>query len=257
MVLDLVLRKFRVVDFDFKSRYDINDLLRIMRLLRGKGGCPWDMEQSHKSIKMDLIEEAYEAAEAIDAGSSEMLSEELGDLLLQVVFHSRIEEESGGFNFDDVCDEICKKLIVRHPHVFGEVNVFSADEVLKNWDSIKKESKQQATYGDTLKSVPKVFPALMKAQKLGRRASRAGVERDRDSLKEAALDSLSRIECGDLKENIGRILFLTANAAAELGINAEEALQEYNDRFVDRFCEAENSNELKGKHLEAFSIKNP
>ena len=164
------------VNFEFKENYTFDDLVEIVKLLRSPGGCPWDMEQNHKSIREDFLEETYEVLEAIDTDNKVLLEEELGDVLLQVVFHCRIETENGNFVFDDVCDEVCKKLIVRHPHVFGDVIVADTSDVLKNWDSIKKETKGQESYTDTLKSVAKSLPALMRAQKVGKRAMRAGMD---------------------------------------------------------------------------------
>ena len=151
-----------MVEYQQKEFYRIGDLVDIVRLLRGEGGCPWDREQTHKSIKSDLIEETCEVIEAIDLEDKALLREELGDVLLQVVFHCRIEEETESFNFDDVCDEICKKLIIRHPHVFGDVTANTTDQVLKNWDAIKMETKGQEKYTDTLTSVAKSLPALMR-----------------------------------------------------------------------------------------------
>ena len=152
-----------MTDFKFKETYGLDDLLEIMKILRSPSGCPWDMEQTHKSIKNDFIEEVYEAIEAIDLDDTALLREELGDVLLQVVFHCQIEKEKNNFEFDDICDELCKKLIVRHPHVFGELTVSDSGEVLKNWDNIKKETKGQKTYTDTLESVTTLealsFPA--------------------------------------------------------------------------------------------------
>ena len=165
-----------MVNFQQKDFYSIDDLQEIVKLLRSENGCPWDKEQTHKSIKSDFIEEVCEAIEAIDLEDSDLLREELGDVLLQVVFHCQIERENGNFKFEDVCNEVCKKLIVRHPHVFGDVLVNNTDDVLKNWDSIKKETKGQESYTDTLKSVAKSLPALMRAQKVGKRAMRAGMD---------------------------------------------------------------------------------
>lgn len=165
------------MDFQFKDKYDVNDLLEIMRILRSENGCPWDREQDHKSIRKDFLEETYEVVEAIDADDKELLLEELGDVLLQVVFHSRIEEEKGGFDFDDVADGICQKLIVRHPHVFGDVNAETSGEVLKNWNNIKQQTKGQETFYETLESVCTTLPALMRAQKIGQRAKRAEIGR--------------------------------------------------------------------------------
>lgn len=242
-----------MVDFQFKDMYSLDDLLKIMQILRSKDGCPWDAVQTHSSIKSDIIEEAYEAYEAIVLKREDMLKEELGDLLLQVVFHSRIEEENGGFDFFDVVNDICQKLIIRHPHVFGDIKVDDADEVLKNWDQIKKKTKEQKTYGDTLKAVPKVFPALMRAEKLGKRASRASVAESEEICIEAVSNA-----CKDLsnaEENaIGEILFYAANLARLKGIKPEDALQGFNDRFIKNFVSAENNNELKGKNLYTLSI---
>ena len=158
-----------------EERYGIADLLDIMRKLRGENGCPWDREQSHSSIRKDLLEEAYEVADAIDRQSDIDLCEELGDLLLQVVFHSQIAAEEKAFDFVDVCDGICRKLILRHPHVFGEVKVENSSQVLENWDAIKKVEKQQNDFTETLKSVPAAFPAAMRAQKVQKRAAKAAI----------------------------------------------------------------------------------
>ncbi len=242
-----------MVDFQFKDRYSLDDLLKIMEILRSENGCPWDAVQTHSSIKADIIEEAYEAYEAIVLDSEEMLKEELGDLLLQVVFHSRIEEESGGFDFSDVANDICQKLIIRHPHVFGDVKVNGADDVLKNWDHIKKETKEQKTYGDTLKAVPKVFPALMRAEKLGKRASRASVEESEEICLTAVSNACKNLANAD-DNTIGEVLFYVANLARVKGIKPEDALQGFNERFIKKFVTAENNNELGGKNLYTLSI---
>ena len=162
-----------MANFDFKDKYDINDLRKIIEILRSENGCPWDKVQTHESIRTDLIEETYEVCEGIDKNSPEMLREELGDLLLQIVFHAQIERENGTFDFDDVCNDICQKLVYRHPHVFGEVKVDGSEEVLKNWDALKRESKHQDTFTETLESVPNTFPALLRVENHCNRASRA------------------------------------------------------------------------------------
>ena len=163
------------LDFEIKDKYDIDDLLEVTRILRSENGCPWDREQDHKSVRMNVLEEAYEVMEAIDADDAAMLKEELGDLLFQAVFHCEIEKERGRFEFNDICDDVTKKMIYRHPHVFGDVNVNNSDDVLKNWDKLKKKSKHQDTVADTLDSVPMVLPALMRGEKVFKRASNAGV----------------------------------------------------------------------------------
>ena len=236
-----------MVDFNFKDRYNIDDLVEIVRLLRSENGCPWDKEQTHKSIRMDFLEEVYEAIEAIDFDSEEMLREELGDVLLQVVFHSQIETEKNSFNFSDVTNDICKKLIIRHPHVFGDVSVKNSDDVLKNWDSIKKDTKGQETYTDTLKSVPRVFPSLLRASKLGKRASRANLDfKDANSafksLKDE-VDELSKaIESNSVEmisEEIGDVIFSAVNVARKFNLNAEELLTQANEKFISRFEKVE------------------
>ena len=159
-----------MIPYEKKEHYTIDDLAEIVTLLRSKDGCPWDKVQTHESIRPDLIEETYEVIEAIDQNDPEMLREELGDLLLQVVFHSRIETEQGHFTLDDVCTDICNKLIIRHPHVFSTVQADTTEEVLKNWDTIKEETKHQTTRTQTLEAVAKTLPALMRAQKVCKRA---------------------------------------------------------------------------------------
>lgn len=249
-------------DFEFKENYTIEDLLEIMRILRSPGGCPWDMEQTHVSIRKDFIEEVYEAVEAIDLNDTELLREELGDVLLQVAFHCQIETEKENFNFDDICDELCKKLIVRHPHVFGEVTVSDTGEVLKNWDNIKKQTKGQETYTDTLESVAKSLPALMRAQKLGKRAMRAGMDfRSADDafecIKLETAELEEAIKTGDsnqIEEEFGDLLFSCVNTARHLDLDAEEALTKACEKFIKRFKETEKLVTLSGADMTALSI---
>ncbi len=236
-----------MVEYQQKSNYGISDLVEIVKLLRGEGGCPWDREQTHESIRSDLIEEACEAIEAIDLKDSDLLREELGDVLLQVVFHCRIEEEAGSFRFEDVCDEVCKKLIIRHPHVFGEIKADTTDEVLKNWDAIKMQTKGQERYTDTLTSVAKSLPALMRAQKVGKRAMRAGMDfRCAEdainciSMEKAELDkAVAANDVQNIEEEIGDLLFSCVNAARHLGIDAEQALKDSTEKFIKRFSVTE------------------
>ena len=165
-----------MVDFERKERYNINDLVEIMRLLRAPGGCPWDAEQTHESIKKNLIEETYEVVEAINKQNNELLCEELGDLLMQVVFHACMETEKGVFDFDDVCNGVCQKLVERHPHVFGETKISGVEDVLTNWDDIKRKSKGQKTTTQSMLSVPRELPALMRATKLQKKAADVGFD---------------------------------------------------------------------------------
>ena len=249
------------MDFEFKSRYDISDLLKIMKILRSENGCPWDKVQTHESIRTDLIEETYEVCEGIDANSPEMLREELGDLLMQVVFHSEIEAECGHFDFDDVCDGICKKLVYRHPHVFGEVSVKDADEVLKNWDALKKAGKHQDTYSDTLESVPKTFPALLRGEKVCKRAARAGVsDNDANSCAESIIEDIRQLCCrdfsGDVEQNqqiMGKILLKFCNLNRILKVDSEKALTYSTNRFIMNFRAVENEIIASGKFLDDIS----
>lgn len=161
--------------FSQKESYGPQDLVEIIRILRAPGGCPWDREQTHASIRMNFIEETYEAVEAIDKEDSELLCEELGDVLMQVVLHAQMEEETGRFDFNAVCDRVCKKLIYRHPHVFGAAQVENAGEVLQNWDELKKKEKGQQTAASNLEAVPKTLPGAMRAAKLQKRAASYGL----------------------------------------------------------------------------------
>lgn len=226
---------------EFKDSYKIEDLLEIMRILRSENGCVWDREQDHKSIRSSMIEEAYEAAEAIDLEDADKLCEELGDVLLQVVFHARIEEESGGFDFDDVCDGICKKLILRHPHVFGDVKVRDSSEVLDNWEEIKKKEKGQRSAKETLEGVSKALPALMRATKIYGKAAKAGVgSRDVGETMRAFREKFEAFESevdsgGNGAEKTGEMLFAAAGLFKALGVDAEEQLAAYCDSFIESF----------------------
>lgn len=252
-----------MVNFQQKDFYDIEDLQKIVELLRSKNGCPWDKEQTHKSIRSDFIEEVCEAIEAIDLEDSELLREELGDVLLQVVFHCQIERENENFVFNDVCDEVCKKLIIRHPHVFGDVIVGNTEDVLKNWDSIKKETKGQESYTDTLKSVAKSLPALMRAQKVGKRAMRAGMD---FSSADDAIACIARekaefdeaVAGGDkerIADELGDLLFSCVNAARHLGVDAEQALTDSTEKFIQRFSKTEELVSLDLLNMPELSIE--
>ena len=252
-----------MVDFQQKSNYSIDDLIDIVRLLRSEGGCPWDREQTHESIKSDFIEETYEAIEAIDLNDTALLREELGDVLLQVVFHCRIEEETDSFRFDDVCDEVCKKLIIRHPHVFGDVSADTTDQVLKNWDAIKMKTKGQETYTDTLNSVAKSLPALMRAQKVGKRAMRAGMDFrcaqdaiDCISNEKAELDAaVASGNMQNIEEELGDLLFSCVNAARHLGVDAELALKASTEKFIKRFSITEELTKAEDLDMKELPIE--
>ncbi len=247
------------VKFEQKTQYTVEDLIEIVRILRSPGGCPWDREQTHRSIRKNLIEETYEVAEAIDLEDAALLREELGDLLLQVVLHARMEEEEGRPGFDGVCDGICKKLIERHPHVFGGVQVNSTGDVLGNWERIKQRSKGQTTVSETLRSVPGTLPALMRAQKVQQRTARVGLT---PSDAEWAMGDL-RAEMAELQEAVesgkreavldemGDVFFAAVQVARSLNTDAEEILNAATNKIVGRFERAEAIAAQKG-----FDLKN-
>ena len=229
---------------EISDKYTTDDLIKILEILRSPGGCPWDREQTHKSIRNDALEEVYEVVDAIDNMDDAALCEELGDMLLQVVFHSRIAEEEGSFQYSNVVDGICRKLILRHPHIFGNGNAQSSTEVLDMWDKIKKEEKHQSTYTETLKSVPKTFPSLMRAAKVQKRALKAGAVYKDGKLQER-LDALNRAVGLDDKEEIrkayGKLLFEVTALSQGFKLNAEQVLAEETEAFIDRFQEEEKA----------------
>lgn len=237
-----------MVNLTSKSdKYGVEELLQIIKLLRSPGGCPWDIEQTHASIRANMIEEVYEAADAIDRDDKTDLCEELGDLLLQVVFHSQIARESGDFDFSDVTDGICRKLILRHPHIFADTVVSNSDEVLDNWDRIKREEKHQQSYTETLEAVPKAFPALMRAQKVQKRAAKAGFDwKDYSGPLQKVLEETNELsqslEDGDalaVTEELGDLLFSVVNLARHIKVDSEQALATATDKFIKRFAKVE------------------
>ena len=252
-----------MIEYPEKTSYDIQDLREIIKILRSPEGCPWDKEQNHSSIRNDFLEEAYEAVEAIDLLDMPLLREELGDVLLQVMFHCVLAEEEQVFNFETVCDEICRKLIIRHPHVFGDIKAEDTETVLKNWDAIKKKTKNQDSYTDTLNSVAKSLPALARAQKIGKRASRAGM--DFENLEDACFciqaeyhELLTAIMSGDkinAEEELGDLLFSCVNTARHLDIDAEQALSKATEKFIKRFSETEKLVTQDGKNMPDLPIQ--
>lgn len=249
-----------MIDFLCKDSYGIKDLEEIVRILRAPGGCPWDAEQTHASIRRNLLEEAYEVAEAIDEGSPEHLREELGDVLLQIIFHARIEEEAGAFDLDAVADSVCKKLIYRHPHVFGEVSVSGTGEVLRNWEALKRAEKGQATHADALESVARSLPALWRAEKTQSKAGKAGFDWPDVT---GAMDKLSEELCelktavaeeSNMEEELGDLLFAAVNVSRFLKLDAEEALNGATDKFITRFRRMEEKAARAGRRLEELSL---
>ena len=219
------------MEFKIKERYDINDLVKIIEMLRDpQDGCPWDKVQTHKSIRKNFIEETYEAVEAIDLDDKALMQEELGDVLMQVLLHAQFEAEEGVFNFADVVDGTAQKLVVRHPHIFAGFDNKTVDGVLQKWEEIKQQEKGQKTVTETLEAVPKSFPALMYAQKLQKRAA-AGHLIEKDAAKsvekiEATVAQLkAKVASGeDAKDLISQLLFDTAGLCLATDNDAEELL---------------------------------
>lgn len=219
-----------MLDWVPSAPYTAEQLLEVLRILRDpENGCPWDKVQTHASIRKNFLEETCEVLEAIDADDPAMLREELGDVLMQVAFHAVIEEERGRFTFEDVCREVCEKLVFRHPNIFASSAAQNAG--INGWDALKNKEKGRVTLQDDLDSVPKALPALMRAAKLQKRAARGGVTVTTDP---AELETLARrVEAGDNAEAaLGELLFKTAALARLAGLDPEQALQKANAAFT-------------------------
>lgn len=235
---------------------ELERLVDIVAVLRSENGCQWDREQTHRSLRPNMIEEAYEAVDAIDDGNIQNLREELGDVLLQVVLHSQIAKDNGEFNIEDVAKELSEKLIHRHPHVFGNTEVHSTDEILSNWDKLKQEEK---TYRKSvLDGVSKSQSALMSAQKISKKVVKVGFEWDCvESLKKCIESEYKEfeeaVESGDkerMEDEMGDIFFATVNLARWYKIDAEQALLGANKKFTKRFKKME---EIADKPLKDYS----
>lgn len=250
------------MDFEFKNNYDVADLIDIVEILRSPEGCPWDREQDHKSIRRDFLEETYEVIEAINKNDKELLLEELGDVLLQVVFHTQIEREQGTFQLSDVADGICKKMIERHPHVFGEVKADTSAEVLENWDVIKKRTKKQKSQTESMLSIPREFPALMRADKVQKKAAKVGFDWDNadgafEKVAEELQELKTAVQNGDkdnMFEELGDLLFSVVNVSRFIGVDSEEALTASTDKFIDRFSKVEKMADEKGMNMKETEL---
>ena len=246
------------MEFQFKEKYDINDLVQIVRILRSPEGCPWDKVQTHETIRQDFIEEVYEAVEAIDENNTEHLKEELGDVLLNVIFHAVLEEEKGNFDFNDTADDVSKKMILRHPHVFGSVKADTPDEVLSNWDKIKMQSKEQKSVTETMESVSKSLPSLIRAQKLHKKAERGGLlPKSAEEIIDDISDKLAQLKESlsedDNSEKIGDILFEMAGLAKALDTEGEKSLYNACGRFIERFEKLEKNVRKAGINIQNVS----
>jgi len=248
---------------DLNVTKDFNDLIEIIDILRGENGCPWDREQNHETIKRCLIEECYEVLEAIDEKNEEKLIEELGDVLLQVVFHAKIGRDEGYFNIRDVIKAICDKMIYRHPHVFGKANVENSNQVLINWDELKKKEKGYKNYTDELKHIPKNFPALMRAIKVQSKASKVGFDwKSVESAFEKVIEEYHEVEevyksnnRVKILEEVGDLIFACVNVARFLNVDPEEALSSSVNKFINRFEFIENTVSKKGLKLNEMSLE--
>lgn len=251
------------VDFEIKDNYDINDFLRLVTVLRSPGGCPWDRKQTHESIKKNFIEETYEVVEAINKADAEGLKEELGDVLLQVAMHSEMESEKGSFDFNDVVNDICKKLVVRHPHVFGDAAAQNSDEALQNWDQVKLKTKGMKKQGEAMIKVPREFPALIRAQKVQEKAAKAGFDWDDingavDKLHEEIDELETALAAGvgkDIEEEFGDVLFSCVNVSRFIGADSEEALTASTDKFIKRYLLVEKLAADEGLDMKTASIE--
>lgn len=252
-----------MVDYKFKENYTFNDLVEIVRILRAPGGCPWDAVQTHESIRQDFLEETYEVLEAIDTRNPVLMQEELGDVLLQVVFHADLAKAEGTFDIDAVADGICKKLIIRHPHVFADVSVSSTGEVLKNWDDIKRQTKKQPTQTAAMQAIPATFPALMKAQKVQGKARKAGFDwRDENGAfekiaEEAAevKEALAKGDKAEIEDELGDLLFSCVNVARFCDCDAESALEKATQKFMKRFAVTEALAAERGVDMKEASLE--
>lgn len=242
-----------MVPFTQKERYSMEDLRNIIHLLRHEGGCPWDMAQTHESILRDLMEETCELTEAIRQKNPAGMEEELGDVLMQVLFHADLEEDAGRFDLDDVVDHIAKKMIYRHPHVFGEVQVDGVNQVWANWEALKRQEKHQTTYTDTLDAVARTLPALWRAEKVLNKAAKAGFQWPDvldavDKVAEEAGELHEAVSCAvcededateAVAEELGDLLFASVNVARYSGLDPEAVLHAATEKFIHRFAQME------------------
>ena len=250
------------LDFTTKENFDFNDLVEIMKYLRAPDGCPWDRVQTHESIRSNFIEETYEVIEAIDNKDSELLKEELGDVLLQVVFHSEMSAEENEFDINDVINGVCKKLVERHPHVFGDVKADNSEEALLSWDNVKMNSKSQKKQSEAMDSVSKALPSLMRAEKIQKKAAKVGFDWDNvegaldkvaeetDELKEAVDSGSFEQQC----EELGDLLFSVVNVSRFLKVDSEKALYDACDKFTDRFKALEILADERGIDIKTASL---
>ena len=239
------------------DRHGMDSLVDVLKRLRGENGCPWDREQTHMSLRNTMIEEAYEAVDAIERDDTDALCEELGDVLLQIVFHAQIETEASDFTIRDVTTGIVKKLMYRHPHVFSALKVSGTEEVLKNWEELKKKEKHIHSATEAMQAVPQCFPSLMRASKLQKRAAATGFDMDASAALSAVSKAAERIKAGYANGADGEALYLLAEellfaavyVMRALGLDAELTLRDAGSAFLDAFAKVEHESRQNGTEL--------
>lgn len=259
---DNLQQRKNIMEYPHKEQYDFNDLVEIVKILRAPGGCPWDMAQTHKSIRANFIEETYEAIEAIDNDDKDLLKEELGDVLLQVALHAEMEREAGTFDMNDICDGICKKLIIRHPHVFGDKSADNEKQALQNWDAVKMQTKQQKSQTEAMQSVSRALPSLMRSEKVQRKSAKVGFDWDNvhgalDKLYEECNELTVAIDHGSVEnqtEELGDLLFSAVNVSRFLGIDCEKALSDATDKYIHRFSMVEQLANERGIDMKEATL---
>ncbi len=245
-----------------RKKYTFEDLLSIIEALRGENGCPWDKVQTHDSVKMNLVEEAYEALDALENGTKDQFADELGDMLLQVVFHAQIAKDDGTFSIDDVLYHICDKMISRHTHIFGTDTADTPDEVLATWEKNKQKEKGQKSYTESMQSVCRYLPALIRAEKVQTKAAKVGFDWADVSGALAKLSeeteelsaAVAEKNAEHISEELGDVLFSAVNVARFFDCSAEEALSKTIQKFIERFSYVETSAKNAGKNLQDMSL---
>ena len=248
-----------MISFVCKERYNLADFVQLISFLRSEEGCPWDRVQTHESIRRNFIEEAYEAVEALDQGELSHMREELGDVLMQVLFHTDIERAAGHFDIDDVADAACKKLVNRHPHVFGTPEQRSAGQ---DWEAEKRRERGQTTVTEAMESVSRALPGLWWAEKLQGKAARAGydwpdTETAFQKLPEETEELRAAIRSGDrdaMEEELGDLLFAAVKVGRFCGIDPEQAIRRSCEKFIRRFAGVEQAALDAGKRLEDCTL---
>ena len=249
-----------MIDFVDKPSYDVYDLRNLVEYLRGPDGCPWDREQTHASIRRNLLEEAYETAEAIDDDNTDNLIEELGDVLMQVIFHADIATKADRFDLDTIADTTYRKLIRRHPHVFGGLKAKDGSESLVFWEDIKREEKSYDTTADAMRAVARSLPALWRAEKVQKKAAKVGFDWPDyngalESLRAELIELESAIQSGaNIEEELGDLLFSAVNLSRFFDIDPEQALGYASDKFITRFDKLETAAAAQGRNLTDMAL---